>query len=245
MRPRVRFQQEARRTKRKPRIERQPHPSIVIQEEACIPGWVADLESFRRWARSDDYPSHGWFSYLKGELWVDLSMEQLLTHNQVKTQYTIQVGGLVRTEKLGYFYSDRTLLSNPLADLSTEPDGLFFFWETLRSGRIRMVPAKQQGYVELEGTPDIVLEMVGPTSVRKDTEVLRDLYWRAGIPEYWLVDALGELLRFDILRYTARGYVASRRQNGWVRSGVFGKSFQLTEDTDPLGHPLYTLAIRS
>jgi hypothetical protein len=27
---------------------------------------------------------------------------------------------------------------------------------------------------------------VSPSSVQKDTVVLRELYWKAGIPEYWL-----------------------------------------------------------
>lgn len=62
----------------------QPSPvsAIVIGDKTRIPSWVKDLESFRRWARSDEYPEHGWFSFLHGVFWVDLSMEQLFTHNQ-------------------------------------------------------------------------------------------------------------------------------------------------------------------
>jgi len=38
--------------------------------------------------------------------------------------------------------------------------------------------------------------------------------------------------------------VKVRTQGGWAKSAVFGKSFRLTEQTDPLGHPDYTLAVR-
>ena len=57
------------------------HPSIVLQGNVRIPNWAVDLESFRRWAKSDDYPERGWFSFLNGELWVDLSIEKLFSHN--------------------------------------------------------------------------------------------------------------------------------------------------------------------
>jgi Uma2 family endonuclease len=222
-----------------------PVSAINIADQASIPGWIRDLESFRRWARSDAYPEHGWFSYLHGEIWADPDMEQLFTHNQVKTQYIVVLGGLVSTARLGYFFSDRALLSNPAADLSTEPDGLFFTWETLSTGRIRLLEGSREGHVELEGTPDMALEVVSSHSVRKDTVLLKDLYWRAGIQEYWLVDVRRGSLHFNILRHTPEGYSPTGEENGWLRSEVFGRAFHLKQEADPLGHPRYTLAIQS
>lgn len=73
---------------------------------------------------------------------------------------------------------------------------------------------------------------------------LRRLYWLARIPEYWLVDARKNPPEFNILRYTSKGYVNTRKRNGWVRSAVFGKEFRLTTETGPLGHPIYTLHVR-
>jgi Uma2 family endonuclease len=90
----------------------------------------------------------------------------------------------------------------------------------------------------------MALEVVSAKSVRKDTRELRSLYWRAGIPEYWLVDARGRTPRFDILRHGARGYTTTRSRRGWLRSIVFGRSFQFTQQTDPLGNPQYTLAVQ-
>jgi Uma2 family endonuclease len=219
--------------------------SVIIEDKACIPAWVDDLESFRRWAHSDDFPERGWFSYLNGEIWADLSMEELFTHNQVKMEYTAVLGSLVRVAQSGYLICDRMLLSNKAADLSTEPDGLFCFWATVQNERIRLIEGAKGGYMELEGSPDMVLEIISRSTVRKDTERLRDLYWRAGITEYWLVDARGAAPRFDIFRHTKDGYVATEAQDGWLWSTVFGQAFQLTQQTDPLGHPRYTLLTRS
>ena len=77
----------------------------------------------------------------------------------------------------------------------------------------------------MEGTPEMVLEVISPTSVHKDTIVLQDLYWRAGIKEYWVADPRREGLSFDILKHGPKGFVTSRKQDGWIKSAVFGKSF--------------------
>lgn len=154
------------------------------------------------------------------------------------------LGHLVKAERRGLFLTDGALLSNSIAELSGKPDGLFVSDQTLRTGRVTILEGWEEGHVELEGTPDMVLEVVSPGSVHKDTVLLRQAYTEAGIREYWLVDARREPLRFDILRRTAKGYSASRKANGWIKSAVFGKSFRLTQRVNALGHPEYTLAIR-
>jgi Uma2 family endonuclease len=186
----------------------------------------------------------GWSSYLNGEIWADLSREELFSHNQVRGAFTLAIGTLLKRTPSGRFVLNGMLLSNEPADLSTEPDGLFFFWDTLKSGRLRLIKGAE-GYTELEGTPDMALEIVSRSSVRKDTERLRELYWRGGITEYWLVDVRGAAPQFDILRHTKDGYAATEAQDGWLWSTVFSHGFQLAQQTDPLGHPRYTLLTRS
>ena len=215
--------------------------TIVIADQVRIPSWVNDLESFRRWSRTDDYPEQGWVSFLDGEIWVDMDMEQLFTHNQVKTEFTVVLGRLTKEEEMGYFFSDRALLSNESANLSTERDGTFCSFDALEERRVCLVEGLEEGHVEIEGTPDMVLEIVSRHSVRKDTKILRNLYWRAGILEYWLVDARKTPLQFDILRWSERGYSASRRREGWLKSKVFGRSFLLETKPDRLGHPQFFL----
>ena len=79
--------------------------------------------------------------------------------------------------------------------------------------------------VELLGTVDMVLEVVSPGSVRKDTDTLRQAYWEAGNAEYWLVDARGDRLDFRILKHGSLGYTETRKQAGWLRSTVFARAF--------------------
>ena len=80
--------------------------------------------------------------------------------------------------------------------------------------------------------------------MKKDYELLREAYWNAGIREYWLVDARGERLEFQILKHTSRGYTSIRKVGGWIKSPVFGKSFRLTATKNHLGQPDYELQAR-
>lgn len=217
---------------------------VYLQGQVVIPDWVEDLDSFRRWRLSAEAPEQGEIAYLDSCLWVDLSMEEFLTHNQVKAACDYAIMGIVNPASLGRYVPDRMLLTNAAANLNSEPDGLFFTWETLRSGRLRFVEREGQGIMELEGTPDQVLEVVSKTSVRKDTVLLRDLYHKAGIPEFWLVDVRGEAMSFQILERTPAVYVPVTAADGWSESKVFGKKFQLEQKTDPLGHPLYIVNVK-
>jgi Uma2 family endonuclease len=219
---------------------------VWINEAVQIPPEVVDHESFRRWARSPEFPGRGRYAFLNGTIWVDLTMESLYSHNQVKTEFTTTLNALVKSAGLGRFLADGMLLSHPGAGLSTEPDGLFMSYDALRTGRVRRVEAATDGdYVELEGAPEMVLEVVSENSVVKDTVDLPRRYWLAGIPEYWLVDVREDPVRFDLLKHGRNGYTRTRRQaGGWLKSAVFNRSFRLTQQADPLGDPLYTLAVR-
>jgi Uma2 family endonuclease len=172
-----------------------------------------------------------------------MSPEEIDTHGQPKNVITTTLTALVMVSGSGRFYPDRTWLTNEEVGLSTEPDGIFVSRETRRSGRVRRVRGTS-GIIRLEGTADMVLEIISRSSQHKDPVVLRQLYWEAGVLEYWLVDARKEPLRFDILRHTPKGYVAVRKQGGWVKSAVFGKSFKLTVAPDEFGDPEYTLSVR-
>ncbi len=214
---------------------------VVIDDRVIIPAWVDDLESYRRWARSGGYSDQGWYSFLNGQIWVDLNREELFSHNLVRSACTAVLGSLMHAVVGGYYVNDRMLLSHSGANLSTEPDGLTVSWKALESGRLRLLKGESGDYVELEGSPDMVLEILSSTSVRKDTQVLRDLYWRAGITEYWLVDARSGEPRLDILQYRPESYASAPAQDGWLTSRVFGRAFRLVKQTDPLGYPKFRL----
>jgi len=221
-------------------------PTVVLQatpEEVRIPEWVVDLESFRRWYNSNDFPDRGRIDYIQGTVWVDMDMEQVFSHVQCKTAFTSVLFGLAEAGDLGLYLNDGLRLSNEGADLSAEPDGTFVSNESMEEANIQLIEGTEDGYTEIEGVPDMVLEIVSASSVKKDTKRLHKVYWEAGIKEYWLVDVRGERLSFDIFRHAAKGYVATRKRDGWLKSQVFGQSFRLTRAVDRFGHARYGLEL--
>lgn len=216
---------------------------VHLAGEAFIPDWICDLASFRRWTDSQDYPRRGRYSFLQGQLWVDLAMEQLFTHNQVKTKLTAALSQLVDADNNGYVFSDGVRVSHPLADLSSEPDAVFVSFESIRQGKVKLVRGQLGGYVELEGSPELVVEIVSASSVAKDTKLLRDLYAKAGVIEYWLIDARSSTPSMEILYLTDGSYQSASRTDAGYPSPLFSRSIALIQESDPLGNPRYQFRI--
>jgi len=98
--------------------------------------------------------------------------------------------------------------------------------------------------MRIEGSPDWILEVLSQWSASQDLKVLRKVYHRAGIREYWIIDARGEEILFQILVRRRSGYVAVRGQDGWYKSEVFGHSFRLTRRRNRMGWWSYNLEVR-
>lgn len=219
------------------------HTFVVNGAVVSVPPWVVDVASFRNWAHSDEFPESGRICFLNGDVWVDMSKEQLI-HNQIKGVIASVLMALVARTRMGLFLPDGYLFSNIVAALSTNPDGIYVSNKSLQLGKVTFVEGVEEGLVELEGSPDMVLEVVSPGSVEKDTVTLMELYWQAGVREYWLVDTRGEQPTLEIQRHTDRGFVSVRSQRGWTRSGVFAKSFRIRQQTTDLGYPRIRLMMR-
>lgn len=219
--------------------------TVVFEERIEIPLDIGSLAEFRRWALSDDFPQRGRIDYLRGRIEVDMSPEDFFCHGTLKTEIIRVLSQRVKEGNRGYLVSDRTRVSCEQADLSAEPDVVFISHETLRTGRARLV-RKSTGepgrYVELEGTPDLIVEIVGDQSVVKDTRRLPEAYFRAGVPEFWLVDARGERLVFGIHRPGKSGYEPVEVDaGGFQRSAVFGCGFRLDGTRDAENHWTFDL----
>jgi len=210
-----------------------------------FPAWVIDHETFRRWARSPDCPEHLRVAYYDGGIWVDPAMERFYAPNQVKLAVAVTLESLVRAERMGRYAGEGMLWSNPDVGFSTVPDGYFISFDTLRSGRMRQIPGTQGDYIELEGTPEMVLEVVSDSSVQKDLIDMPPRYYRAGVGEYWTIDVRGDEPQFQIWKRGPSGFVLPRKPaGGWRKSDVFARSFRLVAGEDELGEPLYTLEVK-
>jgi len=95
------------------------------------------------------------------------------------------------------------------------------------------VAAKNLGIIQpraIFGTPDLLVELVSPSSIRRDRNEKRKLYARFGVKEYWIGDAADRSLEILTLakgRYELR---CAAEEKGKLSSLVLtGLKFDLAE----------------
>jgi len=218
--------------------------TILFEEQIEVPLGIASLEEFRQWARSDAFPERGRIDYIAGRIEVDMQAEAMYSHGGVKAAILRVLLNIAWDEDLGEIYADRMRIASIPADLSAEPDVVYLSHETLDSGQVELVPKanRDDEFIEIQGSVDMVAEIVSDSSVVKDTRRLPFAYYDAGIREYWLIDARGDELVFQIQRRGSNAFEpASIDTEGFQTSTVFGRRFQLVRGRNRRGHWKYEL----
>jgi Uma2 family endonuclease len=80
-----------------------------------------------------------------------------------------------------------------IGERDVEPDVVLLRHDNPRARLVPRRPAgrgrsARRGYVE--GPPDLLVEVISPGSASRDREWKRDVYARAGVARYWVVDFL-------------------------------------------------------
>jgi Uma2 family endonuclease len=223
------------------------NPSIQVRGPLRVPADAGTLEGFRRWSSGESFPEKGRIDFLDGELEVDLSPEDIYLHGGVKTAVAaVLYERVVRTGR-GGVYVDCTRVVSVAARLSVEPDVLAVLWDSLDAGRVREVPAasRQEGrFIEFEGAPDLVVEVVSDSSERKDRHRLPPLYARAGVPELWRIDVRGPEVELTILDLGPAGYAqAPAATDGWCASRFLGCRCRLRRQSVRASRFIYDLEL--
>lgn len=220
--------------------------AIIFEDSLTVPA-CEGLGDFRRWTRSDDFPGQGRIDWVEGRIEVDMSPENLFTHGTLKTELASKIYGVIREADRGHVFVDRTRVVCPSANLSVEPDVVVVTHAAIDAGRVSFVPASGQAasFVEIEGGPDLIVEIVSDASVQKDTRRLPPAYHAAGVAELWIVDARSQPPVFRVFRRGHREFEALQPQaDGWVGSSVLGREVRLSVHDTPRGTPRYDLEIR-
>lgn len=224
-----------------------PLAGELVFNEIRVPAEVFDFEKFRNWVHSDEFPEHVRVCYIDGHIEVEMSPEEIETHNKLRGAIYAAIWHWNSQRQLGEVLEDGALLLHPEVMLSTEPDLMFCSWAVTGSGRVRYAERVEGSnrFVEVIGSPDLVVEVVSRSSVRKDGVLLREQYFQAGIQEYWHIDGRGETIDFQLL---ARGKhefePVAADADGYRRSEVLGGSFLLTRSLNRAGRFDYRLAGR-
>jgi Uma2 family endonuclease len=221
--------------------------TVLLDQEIEIPT-IEDLEGFRRWALSEEFPQRGRIDYIAGRIEVDMSPEDLFTHGTLKLQIAGRIEDRVLEQELGYAFCAETRISSVSGDLSAEPDVVVITRTSINNGSVKLVPkasAKKGRFVEIEGAPDLVAEIVSDSSVIKDTQRLPEAYFEAGVKEFWLVDARGDELIFRLQRRGANSFLAAPiDDDGYQFSQVLDAWYQLERHEDSQGFWRYRLRMK-
>jgi len=199
-----------------------------------IPAGVQELEAFRRWSHSHRFPRRGRIDYLQGDIEIDMSPEDLFTHGTAKAAIGAGLYSLIVPPERGLVFIDRARIVSVAAGLSVEPDVVVVLRGSLAAGKVRMIPsakARAGRYVEMEGAPDLVVEVISDSSVSKDRKRLPRLYAQAGIPELWLVDARRPVQSLEVWSLDRAGCERvppdGLRPGTWTASPLLGRCFRL------------------
>lgn len=116
------------------------------------------------------------YETIAGELFV--TPAPLLRHQAVLGRLHLALGAYVERHALGWVWVAPTdVVFGPLT--LVEPDLLF-------------VPRARRSLLtdrDITGAPDLVVEILSPTTGRTDHGRKRELYQNQGVREYWIVDA--------------------------------------------------------
>lgn len=206
--------------------------AILLEPEGIrIPGRLVNLAAFRAWTRSPEFPERGRIDWIHGELEIDMSPEELNSHGTPKVAIATALESIVGAGDRGVVLVDRMRVVCQAADLSVEPDVVVVLFESVDRGNVRLVRApgrNDERCIEIEGAPDLIVECVSNSSVAKDRIRLRARYARAGVPEYWIVDARSARPSLTVLVRAGREYRESRRdRSGFAHSPCLGLSVSL------------------
>jgi Uma2 family endonuclease len=218
--------------------------TVLLDQEIEIPT-IRNLAEFRQWALSDAFPERGRIDYIAGRIEVDMSPEDFFTHGTLKTRIATEISYRVDELDLGHTLIAETRISSVPGDVSAEPDVVVITHEAFDAGRVQLVPkasGEPDRFVEVEGGPDLIVEIVSDSSVKKDTKRLPPAYFIAGVREFWLIDARGKELVFQIHRRGGAGFeVIKVDEEGYQRSEVLDAAYLLERSRHRRGHWIYRL----
>ena len=128
---------------------------------------------------------------------------------------------------------DRFVTRNKLGEVFYAPFDVVLDSENTVQPDLIFVSTANLGIIQrraIFGTPDLLVELVSPSSVRRDRYDKKELYARFGVKEYWIGDPANkslEILTLEQGRYEL--HCAAETQGRLTSLVLVGLEFDLTE----------------
>lgn len=160
----------------------------VLAERLAEEHLEMTYEEFLTWANEDTHAE-----WVDGE--VIVFMPTVIRHQRLVVFLTTLLELYSRLRDLGEVLVAPTEMRLAMVRSAREPDILFVLREHLDRVAERRI----------DGPADLVIEIVSDDSVTRDRREKLLEYQRAGVPEYWIVDARDGQRRFEPFTLTDRG----------------------------------------
>jgi len=140
-------------------------------------------------------------------------------HQDWSSEIFLLVATYVKHHKLGkLFTAPVDVVLDP--ENTIQPDLVF-----IATGNLRIIQKRA-----IFGTPDLLVELISPSSVRRDRYDKKDLYARFGVKEYWIGDPANKSMEILTLKQGAYQLHCSAEITGKLSSLIFpGLEFDLTD----------------
>ncbi len=143
------------------------------------PGQTREWPEQGEWTYQDylDLPDDGRrYEIIKGVLFVTNAPD--IDHQFAVTKLLVKLDGFVTKNNLGYVLTTPFEIHLSETTRPVHPDVLF----------IKTERWPETGAKFFEGVPDLIVEVLSPSTSRTDKHVKFSVYEEAGVPEYWIVN---------------------------------------------------------
>lgn len=130
-------------------------------------------------------------------------------HQEIVGRLITELNIFLRQKRLGKVYSDVDVV---FGDQVVSPDLIF-----ISKDRLSIVTE-----TNIQGPPDLVIEVLSPSTQKYDRKQKSQLYHANGIKEYWIVDPALQLVEVFV-----------SGENEWNRAGVYDELDVLTSPLLP------------
>jgi Uma2 family endonuclease len=120
-----------------------------------------------------------------------------LYHQEIVGRLIIFLGNFIKENRQGKIYSDVDVI---FADQVVSPDVIF-----ISKDRFSIMTENN-----IQGAPDLVIEVLSPSTQKYDRKQKSQLYYSGGVKEYWIVDPGLQLVEIFV-----------PGEKDWNRAGVY------------------------
>ncbi len=171
----------------------------VLEEILLSPQLPSHFETIRQTLEAERVRRERFYEEMTEQQKTEFINGEVIVHSPAKDRHTVAAIGLtqlfnayVRKHRLGIVRFDKTLVVMPRNDY--EPDVLFF--GPVKAAEIQPDQMKYP-------PPDLVIEILSPSTARNDRGVKFTDYAANGVAEYWIVDPVARSIEKYILAGSA------------------------------------------